>query len=233
MSPRPGMVTLQPSRGSDLTLILNGPPDRAGGVGGWQPVERALDRPASWWQGLPQDTMSLDCTLDVDAVGGPDLERRLRVLRDMGLPGDEDEPPWLTVDGDVWDSDRNIRWVVVDVKLGERLLSSGVGTRAAAGKLRRQQVAIDLARYTEVEEIRPLRIRRSRRATGKRRARTYRTRKGDTLRAIALRELGDVTMWRDLRKWNASVRKADPDMTLRAGLKLVLQAKAKPRKGKG
>ena len=232
LRPRAGMVTLSPTRGVRLTLILNGPPDRAGGVGGWEVSERALNRPATWWKAPSQDTMSLDCTLDVDAIGGPDLERRLRVLRDMALPGDDDEPTTLVVQGDVWAEDTNVRWVIQDVKLGERLF---VGAGPNAGKLRRQQVSIDLVRYVEVESIEALRVRRSRLASGKRRRRRYVVRRGDTLRAIAMRELGDATLWKDLRKWNKNVRRADPDATLRTGLHLELQAaKGKPKgKGKG
>jgi hypothetical protein len=228
--PRPGMVTLEPERGSSLTLILNAPPDRAGGVGGWETSERILATPATWWKAPTQDTMSLDCLLDIDAIGGPSLERRLRVLRDMAQPGGEDEPPWLQISGDLWDSDQNVRWVIQDLKLGDRLYIGSGGGRGVVGGLRRQQVTVDLIRYVEVEEVDALRVRRSRLATGKRRRRTYVVRRGDTLRAIALRELGDASLWRDLRKWNKSVKRADPDATLRTGLHLKLQAEAKSRK---
>lgn len=215
--PRPGMVRLEPSRGSTLTMILNAPPDRGGGIGGWQSSERALRRPAKWWQATPDDTMSLDCTIDLHAIGGPSVERRIQALREMGQPGDEDEPPSITITGDIWQPDQAINWVMQDCKLGARLFTPD-------GMLRRQQVTIDLERYTPVDLIEPIRARGARAAGGKRRNRAIRTRQGDTVRAIALRELSDATRWRDLRKWNKPLRAIDPDMTLRTGTRIQIKA---------
>jgi len=211
-----GRVNLNPSRGSDLTLILAAPPDRGGGVGGFDPVERALRRPAKYWKGSPDDTISLDCIIDLDAIGGPSVERRLRVLRDMGQPGDEEEPPTIRLDGDVWDHDKTITWVMDGLTHGERLWNPD-------GTLRRQAVKIDLSRFEDVAEIKAIRVRSTRKG-GKRRKRTAIARGNDTLRSIALRELGDATRWKDLLRWNKKKLKGvDPDARLRSGTHISIR----------
>ena len=213
-----GRVHLTPSRGSDLTLILNAPPDRTGGVGGFEAVDRALRRPAKYWKSTPDDTMSLDCLLDIDAIGGPSIERRLRVLRDMGQPGDEDEPPTIKVDGDIWSEDQAITWVMASggMTLGDRLWNPD-------GTLRRQQVKIDLERYDGVSEIEAIRVKSTRDAKRRRRRRTTIAKGNDTLRGIALRELGDATRWKDLLKWNKKLKGVDPDVRLRSGTHISIR----------
>lgn len=212
-----GRVRLVPSRGSDLTMILNKEPDRGGGVGGFEATERALRRPAKWWKGSPDDTYSLDCTIDIDAIGGPSVERRLRVLRDMGLPGDDpDGPPSITLDGDVWDSDKNIRWVMEDIAFGERLWNPD-------GTLRRQQVTVSLSRFEDLATIEAIRVKPTRTKSRKRRRRTTVARGSDTLRAVALRELGDATRWKDLVRWNKKLKGVDPDARLRTGTHISIR----------
>jgi len=216
--PRGGMVRLTPQRAgmSDLTMILAGPPDRSGGVGGFEPVERALRRPARYWKGSPDDTISLDCIIDIDAIGGPSVERRLRVLRDMGLPGDDEAPPSIRLDGDVWDHDKTVTWVMDGLSFGERLWNSD-------GSLRRQAVKVDLSRFDDVSEIKAITVRPTRTKKGKRRRRTVIAKGNDTLRSIALRELGDATRWKDLRRWNKKLKSVDPDVRLRSGTHLVVK----------
>src|SRR5215212_5987173 len=119
----PGMVTLDPARGASLTLILAGPPERGGGAGGWASSERAQRRPGRWWQSLPEDTMSLDCILDLTAIRGPSIERRLERLYAMAQPGDADHPPPIRLAGDIWAPDRARRWVIQNATLGERLFT--------------------------------------------------------------------------------------------------------------
>lgn len=204
-----GQVRLDPSSGNSLTMILNAPPDRSGGVGGWQPTERSGRRPAKWWQNIPDDTMVLDCTIDIDAIQGPVVEERLRVLRDMGQPGVNSDPPTIQVDGDIWSHDQNVTWVMSDLSLGDRLWN-------ADGTLRRQQVTVNLERFNEMVEIKPVTI-HSTRTHGRRRHRTVKTKVHDTLRTVALRELGSGGRWSDLRKWNTKLKHTDPDVPLRAG----------------
>src|SRR4051794_33038232 len=185
--PRGGMVTLVPSRGSQLTMILRGPPDRSGGVGGMEPVDRSLRRPAKYFKSIPDDTISLDCLIDLDAIGGPAVERRLRVLRDMGQAGAEDEPPSITLDGDVWEEDKAIEWVMDGLSLAERMFNPD-------GTLRQQVVKVDLSRFEALSEVEAIRVKSTRAGKGRKRRRRVTVARGnDTLRAVALRELGDAT----------------------------------------
>jgi hypothetical protein len=210
------MVRLIPDRGSDLTLILMGPPDRSGGVGGFEAVERSLRRPAKWWKASPDDTISLDCLIDLYAIGGPSVERRLRVLRDMGQPGGEEEPPTIRLDGDVWEHDKTITWVIDAVTLAERLWNGD-------GTLRRQAVKVDLSRFEAVDEITGITVRSTRSKKGKRRKRQAIAKGNDTLRVVALRELGDATRWKDLKRWNKKLKNVDPDARLRPGTHIAIR----------
>lgn len=214
-APQGGQVRLSPSSGNRITAILNTEPDRSGGVGGWQPTDRSQRRPAKWWQGIPDDTMTLDLTLDIDAIPGPSIEDRLRVLRNMGQPGNDDQPPTIQIDGDVWRDDQNVDWVMSDWHLGARLWNPD-------GTLRRQQVTVELERFNELTEIEAVRVHRTRRKRHRRR-RTVRTKAHDTLRAVALRELGDARRWQDLRKWNTKLKRVDPDIALRTGTHIVIR----------
>lgn len=212
-----GRVSLNPSRGSGLTLLVEEPPERGGGVGGWQSSDRSGRRPAKWFKSTPDDTYSWKLILDLDAVGGPSIERRLRVLRDMGQPGGEEEPPFIRVIGDLWSEDASLDWVMQDMTLGERLWTP-------EGVLRRQHVTVALERYTPLDEVEAVRVRTTRAAGGKRpRRRVVQARGADTLRVIALRELGDPSRWKDLRRWNQKLRRADPDASLRTGTHVTIR----------
>jgi hypothetical protein len=215
--PRGGMVTLNPSRGSQLTMILRGPPDRSGGVGGMEPVDRQLRRPAKYFKSIPDDTISLDCLIDLDAIGGPAVERRLRVLRDMGQAGAEDEPPSITLDGDVWEEDKAIEWVMDGLSLAERMFNPD-------GTLRQQVVKVDLSRFEALSEIEAIRVKSTRAGKGRKRRRRITVARGnDTLRAVALRELGDATRWKDLVRWNKKLKGVDPDARIRTGTHIAIR----------
>jgi phage protein U len=216
--PRPGMVELTPSSGPKLTLILNAEPERTFGVGGYEASERLMRRPAKWYKQIPDDTMVLDCTLDIDAIGGPSIERRIEVLRDMGLAGSNASPPTITLDGDVWENDKSLEWVIQDqgLTLGPRLWNPD-------GTLRRQQVSISLERMNDSTDIEPTQ-QTSTRSGARRRRHVAVTKVGDTLRAVALRELGDSTRWKDIKSWNKTrLRKVDPDVILRTGTHLTIR----------
>lgn len=212
-----GTVTLVPEHGSQLTMILASAPDRSGGVGGWQAAERSRRRPGKWWQGSPDDTMTLECIIDQDEIPGPTVERRLRVLRDMGQPRDDTggDPPTISLSGDIWPSDQNANWVMSDLKLGERLYYSD-------GTLRRQAVSVDLERFNAIDEITAVRVKSTRRK-GKRRRRVIHAHTHDTLRSIALREMGATGGWKQIKQWNPRLRKLDPDTPIRHGTHVVIR----------
>lgn len=212
-----GRVKFTPSSGSALTMLVAQAPERGGGVGGWQTSERAQRRPGKWFRSTTDDTYSWELIIDLDAVGGPSVERRVEVLRAMGqAPKLGGEPPTITIDGDIWEPDKAVRWVMDDLTLGARLWTE-------EGELRRQHVTVALSRASLIGEIDEVRIGRTRNGKKKRRRRTVRSHGNDTLRAIALRELGDGSRWKDLRTWNKKLRRTNPDARLRAGTHVVIR----------
>lgn len=226
--PPGGMVKLVPDSGArPVVLILTGAPERGGGVGGWQSTDRPLRKPARWWSGQPQDTLSLPCMFDLygraprgvptlDATGAGTVEQRLYALYALGRPSaDGDPPPSLRVVGDVFANVAR-KWVITNLTLGDRLYTR-------TGALRRQAVTIDLEGYDDLATIRPVAIKRTRQQ-GQRRARTYVTHRNDTLRSIAVRQLGQSDGWKLIKAWNPrTLRHISPDVRVRAGLRLKLR----------
>lgn len=220
-----GTITLHPDGGAAVTAIVAGPPQRSGGVGGWQSSERAQRRPAKWFRAPTDESYSLDLILDAQAAlepgsrgAGRSVEERLAAVRKMGMRGElGDDPPSIKLTGDIWKLDRSLSWVMDEFTLGDRLYNSD-------GTLRRQQFSVTLSRFEGITELEAVRIQRSR--TGgknpKPRRRSIRTKQGDTLRAVALRELGAGGRWVDLRKWNKSLKRVNPDATLRPGTKIAV-----------
>jgi hypothetical protein len=222
-----GTVTFWPSHGVAVLAILNKEPDRTFGVGGYESSERSLATPAKWFKQTPDDTISLDCTLDDDVTNyARSVEQRLRDLRAMGTAREDRRrggfmPPAVYLNGDVLTDDKIGGWLISTggIALGPRLFNSG-------GTLVRQQVTVTLERSTLVGEIQAVRSTSTR--TGKkhrrRRTRTVVVRTGDTLRAVALRELGDQGRWKDIKGWNKKLLKSvDPDARLRTGVHLSIK----------
>jgi hypothetical protein len=216
--PRSGMVKLVSAAAASLTLIRNGDIGGGGGVGGWQGSERVLREDADWWKSTPKATRSIPCLLDIDAIGGPSLERRLEVLYAMGRPvDDESDPPAIRLYGDVDPIARARRWKLDDIQLGAELFLEDSPT-----ELRRQELTLELSTYAPAPGVSRTTVKRTRDSKGKRRRRTISARKGDTLRAIAVRQLGSSGDYKLIRSWNPKLKRVDPDAPLRAGTKVVL-----------
>lgn len=214
-----GTITLQPKLGPQLTLIVLGPPDRSGGVGGWNAADRSGRTPGKWWQSVPDDALSIECALDL-SVPGASIEARVVQLKSLGKPrpDNNNEPTPLRIAGDIHADDRPRWWVISDVKWGERLFLQG-----GNGLLERQHVALDFELYSPIGEISTATVGASRGKRGKRKRRVVVAHTHDTLRAIALRELGNPGRWNDLRKWNTRLRKTDPDSPLRRGTRITVR----------
>lgn len=211
------MVKLVADSGAALTLIRNGDLDISGLVGGWQQSERMLLEDADWWKSSPKGAISAPLMLDIDAVGGPSLERRLTVLYSMGQPVDEDDPPGLRLFGDVPAPLRQLTWKMDDVKLAAALYRE-----EAISELRRLELTVELSTLAVATGVTGVTVKRTRDSKGKRRRRTISARKGDTLRAIAVRQLGSSGDYKKIRDWNPKLKHLDPDAPLRAGTKVVL-----------
>lgn len=214
--PREGLVTLAPSRGSQLTLVIAGDPDQTVEVGGWESSAR-IERPAAkWWKAPGDGSLQLELAVDTRLVGGPDMARRLEVLRLMGVARNGEPPPTIRVVGGhlplaVWRT-----WVMAanGLTLGARVVQDGQHLR--------QDVNVTLEPYDPADPIAPVRLGRTRKG-GKPRRRVIRSKKGDTIRAIALRQLGSISEWPAIRSWNPALKKIDPDAPLKTGTKVVLR----------
>jgi hypothetical protein len=212
-------VTLVPDRGSQLTLILTADPDQAMPVGGFERSERLHRQSTSYFKAPSDGQMTLSLAVDTRLVGGPSIARRLQVLEEMGTRGEEDEPPKLKVISPRLPRVTPRTWVIATggLKLGAQVTENG--------ELVRQDFELTLDQYVQGQEIEEVRAGRTRTgATGKRRRRTIKTQKGDTLRAIAVRQLGSAGQWNLIREWNPKTFKTtDPDLPLAAGITVVLR----------
>lgn len=218
VAPRSGMVKLVASNGTSLTLIRNGDITRTGSVGGWQTSERTLREDADWWKSTPKGAYSIPCLLDIDAIGGPSLERRLDVLYAMGAPTADDDPPEIRLFGLVpAGTGPRWRWKLDDISLGTMLESE-----AALGTLRRIELTLEMSTFAPGGRVTAATIKRTRDTASSRRRRTLVAKKGDTLRAIAVRQLGSSGDYKLIRSWNPKLARVDPDAPLRAGTKVVL-----------
>jgi hypothetical protein len=213
-APPSGMVKLVADTGATLTLILLDNPDRTGGVGGWQASERQTRVDADWFKSRTKGALSLPCALDLFGSPGPSLERRLAVLYRMGQAGDADAPPAIRLAGDVPRS-REQAWKLDDIAQGAQRFRPDDPT-----KLRYVAVTLSLSELNVAEEIDMVSVRRSRTKSGNRKHRTVTVRQNDTIRIIAVRELGQSGQWVTVRDLNKKLKKVDPDQPLRRGLRL-------------
>jgi hypothetical protein len=216
-APRSGMIKLVAATGAQLTLIRNGDIDGSGGVGGWQTSERVLREDADWWKSIPKATRSVPCLLDIDGIGGPSLERRLEVLYAMGQPVDDDDPPAIRLYGDIDPFARARRWKLDDIHLAAQLFLED-----DPAALRRQELTLELSTWAPARGVSRVTVKRTRDSHGKRRRRTIRAHTGDTLRGIAVRQLGSSGDYKLIRSWNPKLKRVDPDAPLRAGTAVVL-----------
>lgn len=215
--PPSGTVEIIPTRGNSVLLLLAEPPDRAGGVGGWQTTERMFQRPARWFQAPPVDTMTISGILDRDEhARGHTIKTRLGWLYDMARAGKQDEPPIVKLWGDIAPYDQRLKWVVQDITLGDRIMS-GAGTFVL------QHVTVALEGYDALPRVAKASVRRTRATGGAApQRRVIRTLKGDTLRTIAVKQLGTSGQYTLLRQWNKQFAQTDPDQPLKPGLLMVL-----------
>jgi hypothetical protein len=221
--PPAGMIQLASDTGAQITLLRIGPIDHQGGVGGWQQIERATRPDASYYKARTRETITIPCLIDVDLIPGQSLARRLRLLYRMGRPtGDRDEPPGIIIRGSA-PAVRGTRWKLDEIALGADLETKLRGRRGGH-VVRRIEVTLSLSEEDPAAEVERVRVKRSRTKGGKRKRRHYVVRQGDTLRSIAVRELGVSAGWQAIRAENKKKlpKHVDPDMPLRAGLRLEL-----------
>lgn len=215
--PQSGMIRLTSRRGTEITIIRNGDIDRSGGVGGWQQSERYLREDADWWKSYPKPTVSIPGLLDIDAQPAPgSIEQRLNTLYGMGHTHGDAHPPGIRLAGDAPHC-THLTWKLDDIRLGAALYQPEHPSR-----LRRIEFTLELSKLTLPDPVGPVSVKRTR-THGRRRRRTIHAHRGDTLRAIAVRELGKSNEYKQLRDWNPKLKRVDPDQPLRPGTPIVLR----------
>lgn len=216
--PRPGqgLVTLTGEYAGSVTLIVAGTPDYSPSVGGWETAERFGNAAISWWKTRPLATLSLPCLLHTD-VTGP-VEAGMKLLEQIGQPRAGREPSRVKVRGDVPPSAATSTslWRLDALKYGER--SYRVDNDSL---LLWQEVSLDLTQFAEGKVAAAGGLKTRNRA-GARNRRVVRARQGDTLRVLALRELGRAGDWKLLRSWNKKLAHTDPDALLALGTKVTV-----------
>lgn len=203
-------------RGPTLRFRLN--PEQvteSGGVGGWGRRQRPLRRPALEWEGIPEQTLSFTLLLD----GWPDrsVEQDIRALRRMGRPRSRGRPP-PELELEYGNMGRGATWVIDNLSWGDELRNRQL-------QRVRQEVTVSLVRYVEAD-ITLTPTQRHKERKGKRgggggkkgadRNRVYVVKRGDTLSAVAARQLGRANRWPEIAELN-SLR--DPNR-LRVGQRL-------------
>lgn len=214
-----GRIVLVASNGTSFVALIAGDADRTGGVGGWQSSQRIFRKPAAWFQAPVPSAVTYPIMLDIDELpAGGTLESRLDTLYAMGNPSSTgDNPPSIRLLGDV-PTERRIIWKLDTVEQTSRLFSPG-----DFKSLRRVSITIALSELDRVSGIEPLSVRSTRDTASSPRTRTIITKTGDTLRSIAVQQLGQSSDFTQIQAWNPTLKKTDPDMPLRPGLKIVLK----------
>jgi hypothetical protein len=219
LTPGSGRFLVRASDGYTLQFLTPADHiDRSGGVGGWQTLTRA-NIPEAHWYGAPSND-ALELTGLLDALEQPSytVEQRLARLYTFGNPSGDKDPPSLRLYGDVLPRDSVITW-----KLDELRVSGVLWRPDDPETMWRAGVVLSLSRLRRVPEIAAVRVKPTRGASGKRRQRVLRSRQGDTLRLVGVRELGSASGWKQIRSWNKALRRTDPDVRLRRGTRIVLK----------
>jgi hypothetical protein len=216
--PRSGMVKLVSAAHTSVTLIRDGDITRTGSVGGWQQSARSFQEDADWYQSRPKGSYTLPCMLDVLLTGGSTVEELLDRLYAMGYRPDDD-PPEIRLYGEIpAGASSKWRWKLDDIQLGTTLYQE-----KNHKALRRIELQLMLSTFAPVTSVAAASIKRTRGTTTSTRVRIYTVKQGDTLRAIAVTQLGSSADYKLIQGWNSKFARTDPDSPLRAGAQITLR----------
>lgn len=210
--PLPGYVRLTNVSGQlrTLDMCLTGEATVTAGFGGWDTVDRPGRVGVTVWRG--GDPLAMDIPVLLDGVdAGRTVDKEWTALQLMARPANGSQPPTLKLAGPVPYTTR--QWVLDGVDEDEERT-----IRDAHGRPRRVAATLHLLQFVEPDVVKPG---ASEKAVSKGvRRRSIRTKKGDTLRKIAKRELKSARRWPEIRKLNKGLH--DPDRVLPTNTKLWL-----------
>lgn len=146
----------------------NGDETLAGGLGGWETLERPRSTAATAWVGTPAATLDLPLLLEGREVRGIGRDRNVegecQRLERWGLQHRKTgEPPILRVDGLLRVSGER-RWVIQGIAWGEYVVND-------QGRRVSQQLTLSLLEYSKPEMVRSPAKRARKKARAKKRAR--------------------------------------------------------------
>lgn len=216
--PPSGRVKIVSERGETAELLypdpVGTPIDRSGSVGGWQASDRVGLRQSSWWFATPLGTATASLMFDLSVQGAPSIETRLATLYAMGRPGGGSQPPALRLFGDV-PTMRRQSWRLDNIELGSNF--------SRGGKVAQMSLTLSLTELILATGIEEVAVTSTRDSPTRPRVRTITVGPKQTLRSIAVEQLGQSSDYTQIQSWNKSVAKTDPDKVLPQGLKLVLK----------
>jgi hypothetical protein len=203
-----------------VSVALRETPSVTGGVGGWTTVDRPGRDPIAWWSGGVAYTLTINGVLDAHhhpAWDDEDLPARLQRLYALGRrSGGRLTPPSIVLLGDTQDQHTRDggEWVMTALTPGQRV--------HRRGRLASVEVDIELASYEFATPVTGGAVRRTRRTATSKAKRVVTTRRGDTVRGVAIRELGQQSAWSAIIKANGRLKGVMPDEPLRPGMRLVM-----------
>lgn len=216
-APPAGLVTIANQAGTSVTLALSEPASVTAPVGGWNRLDRVTGPAASDYTVRPPAGLSLSTFLHRDLLAGGDVPAVLRRLTAMGQPpAGQDVPLPVQVVGDV-ETDPATLWCITGLTVEGAVYVPGTSTVLAI------RVPVTLEEYVRQDVVTAVTVASTRTKAGTRRRRTIRARKGDSLRTIAVRELGRSSDWKKLRDWNPRLGRLDPDAVLKVGARLQVR----------
>lgn len=185
--------------GGDTVVVQRGeePPTITDGYGGWEVLERPRRTGYVQWKGISPYRMKLACLIDGwrEEKG---VERVIERLSAMALPVEGGEPPIVDVIG-ATPLPEVRRWVIESLEWGTNVIwSEHTGDHPAYR--RRQDVVVNLLQHVEAESL-P----RGKNVGGgrpPRKIKTWKWRKGDTLRKVSVKAYGNQKYWSVIAKAN-------------------------------
>lgn len=197
-----------------LEVLTSGEPTVPVADGGWDVIDRPQRVGLTAWRGSGPLRQDIPIVMDTLSRRGEDVEDAWEALEQLWRPRGGDQPPVIRVAGPV--SRPDLKWVVSGLepdqdtvkRRGKRLV------RVLAVVSLLQYVTPDVADYANADAAR-------RKALDERPNFTI-TKRGDTLRKVAKRELGTGRKWDEIRDLNPAFKTRPANDLLPANVQIRL-----------